>query len=312
MSEHGPFILPPVPESFVLDGPVATPVEEPPATPWLDGTIKHFSASSVRMLKVCPEQFRQRYVLGRKERPGGSLTLGTAFHTAVNFSHAQKVTSGVDLPITEVVEFFHDAAWPLAVERDGGIDEIRWDDGVEPDDYRRDGERMTQAYHHTVSPRIQPVREPERRLDLYIPDVPVPFIGYIDVEEETNAIDMKTGKQVQRKPDSNWRLQGGIYSLATGKPTHFHSVSRAKTPSIATPLTDPEMALAMNEGLAGTVTKVLADFAAQVEFYYRRFGPDEPWPTTGIFMDYRGGAACRFCGFRKFCVAWEHERSVTA
>jgi hypothetical protein len=309
--ERSPFVLPPPPESFLLTAPgQAVPIEQPPAEAWLDGYIRSFSASSIRMLKICPEQYRQRYILGRKERPGGSLTLGSAVHSAVSHSHTQKVVTHADLPVTEVVEYFHDEAWPKAIEADGGVEEIRWDDGVEPDDYRRDGERMTQAYHHTVSPRVQPVAPPERRIDLYVPGVPVPFIGYLDVEEEGNVVDLKTGKQVQRKPDSNWRMQGQIYSLATGKPTHFHSVSRAKTPSIATPLTDPEMALPYRDDVAEWTRKVLVDYAGQVEYFMHRYGPDNAWPTSGLFMDYRGGAACRFCGFRKFCPAWEHERTV--
>ena len=42
----------------------------------------------------------------------------------------------------------------------------------------------------------------------------------------------------------------------------------------------------------------------------RRYGPDDYWPTTGVFMDYKGGAACNYCGFRKCCPAWAWERRV--
>lgn len=309
--ERSPFILPPVPENFVVQGGVVAPTAAPPPVgEWLGGYIRHFSASSLKMLKICPEQYRQRYILGRKERPSSFLTLGTAVHGAVAASLNQRLENGDLMSTSEAVEFFHDKAWPTAVESDGGIEMIRFDQGEDEDHVRRDGERMTQAYHHTVAPRIIPVAPAERRIDIFIEGVPVPLIGYLDVEEELHVTDLKTGRAVQRKPDANWRFQGTLYSLATKKPTHFHSLSRAKTPSIATPLTDPEMVVPYQEDLVEMTTRVVRDYAGQVEYFMNRYGPDDPWPTSGVFMDYKGGAACRFCGFRKFCVAWAHERVV--
>jgi hypothetical protein len=313
--ERRPFVLPPPPQDFLL-----TPVGVQPAggqvvgvtgRPWLEGRVKHFSASSLRMLRICPEQYRQRYILGRKERPGGSLTLGSAFHEATHFNFEQKIETHEDLKIDEVIERFHDYSWPEAVASDGGVDAIRWDDGLKPDDYRRDGERMARAYHVSVAPRIQPVEKPEQRFDLWVPGIPVPFIGYIDVVEEANVIDEKTGKAVQRKPDANWRTQGGVYALVKQRPVHFHSISRAKTPSIATPLTDPDMVIPYTPETAAVTTQVLHHYKEQVEFFMHRYGPDDPWPTNGVFMDLKGGPACRYCGFRKFCPAWAHERTVT-
>jgi hypothetical protein len=296
-----PFVLPPAPEIWQP--------EPEPVPGWCDGYITHFSASSLRMLKICPEQWRQRYILGRKERPKEALTIGSAVHSAMAHTHTQKITTYEDLPVGEVIEYFHDLAWPRAVENDGGEEEIRWDDGHKPNDGRRDGERVTRAYHTVVSPRVQPIRV-EQKFEFVVPGVPVPFMGYIDVEEEHNTDDLKTGKAVQRKPDANWRTQGTIYAAWTGKPTHFHSVSRAQTPSIATPKESPEMIVQPNEMQLKYVEKVLRDFAAQVEWYFARFGPDEPWPTTGVVMDLRGGPACDYCGFRKWCVAWAHERTA--
>src|SRR3954463_13790861 len=133
--ERSPFILPPVPKDFIVsaDGQInqiaptpagGMPVQDPDQ--WLDGYIRHFSPSSIRMLKVCPEQYRQRYILGKKERPGEALTLGSSVHAAMAFNLEQKIESHEDLPEAEVLEYFHDQAWPAAIESDGGKDEIRW------------------------------------------------------------------------------------------------------------------------------------------------------------------------------------------
>jgi PD-(D/E)XK nuclease superfamily len=305
--ERSPYLLPPPPEDFLVtrEGTVVPLEEAPSVAPFLEGRVAHFSATSLKMLKMCPEQYRQRYILGRKERPGEALTLGTAFHSAIRLSNDNYIAKEEHLPAGEVVEYFHDKAWPDAVEKDGGPEEIRWDDG--PEEVRRDGERMTLAYQTTVTPRVEPLAT-EQRIDLWVPEVPIPFIGYLDVEEADNVVDQKTGKQVQRKPDAHWRFQGAIYSLAKHKPTHFHSISRAKTPSIATPLTDETMVIPYRDDIAAVTTKVLQDYTRQVEDFMHRYGPDDPWPTTGVFMDYKGGPMCNYCGFRKDCPAWQWER----
>ena len=277
-----------------------------PSEAWLDGAIDHLSASGIRLLKTCPEAWRRRYILGERERPGEALTLGKAVHGALAYTHALKVTSHEDRPVNEVVEFYNDKAWPEAVAEDGGEQEIRWDG--KPDEPRNDGARILHAYHTAVSPRIQPLAV-EKRIEFIVPDVPVPILGYVDIEEEGNIVDLKTSKQVQRKPDANWRLQGTIYTSHLGKPTHFHSVSRAQQPSLATPLEDEAMIVNPHPLLWPVVGKVLADYAAQIEFYFGRYGPDEVWPLSGLYSDYKGGAACNFCGFRPTCPAWSHERN---
>jgi hypothetical protein len=45
--------------------------------------VDHLSATQISMLNSCPEQYRQRYVLGKKERPGAALIVGGAFHEAI-------------------------------------------------------------------------------------------------------------------------------------------------------------------------------------------------------------------------------------
>ena len=233
--------------------------------------------------------------------------MGNAVHGALKYTHTQKIESHEDLPVAEVVEYFHDKAWPETVENDGGVDNIRWDDGNKPDDVRRDGERVTRAYHTVVSPKVQPLTV-EQKFEYRLDGVPVPIIGYIDVEEESDIIDVKTGKQVQRKVDGHWATQGGIYSMvqqqARALPQHQPRADTVDRDPAHRGRHDGRHPRA--DGAA--LKTVLRDFAAQIEWYYARHGPDEPWPTTGMLMDYRGGRACNYCGYRKDCIAWAHER----
>jgi len=276
---------------------------------WLG--FRHFSATSLRMLSRCPEQFRNRYVLHKKERPSAALTIGSGFHSALKFNYSQKVDSHEDRKLSEVIEYLQDEGWPKVVADDGGVDEIRWDDGQTPDDGRRDAERMTSAYYKLVVPRVQPITA-EQKFSVRVPNVQVPIIGYIDQETETEIIDTKTGKQVQRRPDGGWRFQGRIYQLVSLKPVHFHSVSRAKTPSIQTPLDSEEMVVSLNRRQNEATQAIVQDFAAQVEFFMERYGPENPWPQTGLFNSLRGGDACNFCGFRKTCIAWQGVDNIPA
>jgi hypothetical protein len=50
--------------------------------------VDHLSATQISMLNRCPEQYRQRYVLGKKERPGAALIVGGAFHEAIETDFA--------------------------------------------------------------------------------------------------------------------------------------------------------------------------------------------------------------------------------
>ncbi len=70
------------------------------------------------------------------------------------------------------------------------------------------------------------------------------------------------------------------------------------------------MMVTLRESQRDLIERVLRDYAAQVEWYFRRYGPEESWPFSGLFNDYKGGPACNFCGFRPTCKAWEHERML--
>ena len=56
----------------------------PPAQPagWPTELRQHLSASSLRMLATCPEQFRRVYLKGERQRPGATLVWGSADHYA--------------------------------------------------------------------------------------------------------------------------------------------------------------------------------------------------------------------------------------
>jgi RecB family exonuclease len=299
----------------------AAPAQEEPLA-WPE-QIKHLSASSIGMFRRCPEQFRFRYIQGRKERPGESIVIGSMFHEAIGWNYGQKIESHVDRPVAEVVEYLQDEAVPKVLEEEGGADEIAWDStdaakGVEV--ARRDSERMTVRYHEAVVPRIQPIAL-EEKLFITHPSLVVPIIGYIDVRSghevdvegepawiADRIVDTKTGKQSSSKLKPSWMLQATIYGAMTGLPVEYHSISRAATPKIVTALESADMVFTPNEIKTRNVINSAAQISKMIAWMYSTLGPDETWPTLGRFADWSMSfSPCTNCGYRKECPAMDGE-----
>jgi hypothetical protein len=267
--------------------------------------MQHLSATSIGMLYRCPRQFRHRYLLHEKERPGESIVVGSFFHKTLNWNYDQKVLSHVDQPLSEAVQYLQDVAVPTVLEENGGSEMVSWDKGSSLDAARSDAERITGAYYHTVVPRIQPVKT-EERFEIKVEGVEVPVIGYIDIEDEHRVIDTKTGKQVAKKIKPSWQLQGRLYSFAARKPTEFHSISRARTPSICTGLESDQMTVPVpSKQQVKHTTHLVNEAANLIRYFLTIYGVEEEWPTWGATPDFsRTLFPCDFCGWRSDCPAW--------
>lgn len=295
----------------------------PPAQGQWPERIQHLSATSIAMFRRCPEQFRHRYLLGEKERPGEGLIIGSMFHEALEFNYEQKIETHEDRPVIEVIQYLQDEAVPKVLQENGGAEEIAWDSqdpvkGVAL--ARTDSERILSAYHTNVVSRIQPVSL-EEKLTLEDPRLPVPLIGYIDVKAGTEVgdqhnsmwvpdrvIDTKTGKQSAAKLKPSWMLQGDLYAAMTGLPVEYHSISRAKVPKITTALESSDLVVTPNKVKTENILNSAAQIAEMIKWMYNTYGPDETWPTLGRFADYSMSfSPCGMCGWRKVCPAMEGE-----
>lgn len=266
--------------------------------------LEHLSATSLNMLQRCPRQFQERYVFQKLERPGAARVLGSAFHKAQEHNWVQKITSYEDVPTDQVVEFFHDAAWPGAVEAAGGQAEIEWDG--EPERTRETGARMVRAYRDTTSPRVQPLAV-EERFEHSLAGLPVPLLGFVDVRTDTVMIDEKTSKQKKTWLKPDWRLQARIYQLFQPLHVDFHVITKAAEPTVWTPLDSPQLSELWNKDQVFETQAYVRQLAQLANHYMATYG-DDPWPTTGIGHDW----ACDWCGFRSNCPAWKSERVLAA
>jgi len=258
--------------------------------------VDHLSASQIGMYQRCREQYRRRYVLGEKERPGAALVWGAADHYAHEQNWLQKIESHQDIPVADVELAFAEG-FDRAVERNGGESEVDW--GQEkPADMKDAGVRLVNAYHTLVSPSVQPTAV-EREFSLTVPGVPVPVVGRIDLETAGPGIERKTGKKAESRPKPQWRLQGLIYQLEHGRSVDFHLSVKKKLPEVVTPETNQQMTLPYVPGMARMAESMIRHTAMSIAADYATFGPDEPWQGA-ITHDW----ACNFCGFYKTCPWW--------
>ena len=282
-------------------GPVGQPVT-PGNIPagWPDGLRPHLSASSLRMLATCPEQYRRVYVKGERQRPGAAMIWGSADHYAHEQNFAQKITSHVDIPERDIELAFAEG-FDRKIDDEGGEDEVDWGDD-KPGELKDRGVKLAVVYHRHVSPRVQPtaVEEP---ISLELPGVLVPVIGRLDVKTVTVVIEQKTATARKSKPEPQWRLQGAMYQLATGLPVEWHVKTKTKVPAVYTPADEPGLRMVASPLLLDATTLRVQRLVATMLGYMDVYGPDEPWPTGA--PDY--GWACDYCGFRPTCPWWLDE-----
>lgn len=271
---------------------------EEEAQPWLL-PVQHFSPSALGMLLRCPEQYRQRYVLGRKERPTSNLTLGTAIHSAIiDHNLGQKIESHEDVPLKQLLEYYNDEGWPKAIERDGGAEEIVW--RAPQDDTRLTGAQMVALYHGSVAPRVQPT-EIEKEVTLEV-GLPVPIHGRIDVVTAPAVIDVKSSARKVSTIKPAWRLQGGIYMLFENRHVDWHLVTSTKAPAVVTPLESEAMRQPYTREAVRSTLQMVDRLAWMANAFMGKYGHDHPWPMVGYATD-----ACGWCGFQKYCAAWGNE-----
>jgi len=262
--------------------------------------IDHWSPSSLAMLNRCPRQWQERYIHGRKERPGEALVVGTAVHAGVERNFEQKIRTQEDLPIVDLLDWYVEVGWEETLEREAmrnGQEPI-WDN--EPAKARDRGKAMLSEYHNVVAPRVQPLSvEGWVEVDL---GAYVPVQGRYDVVRSSSVIDVKTGKSKTTKPKEAWRIQAAVYSEAEGKPVEFHNASMTKTGviSIVTPLEAETLLVHPSKEERAELRRTIRALSTWAVFLMEAYGPDEPWPTTGRFHTW----ACDYCGFRGDCPAW--------
>ena len=146
-------------------------------------TRPHLSYSQLSMYLRCSMQYFFRYVLGLKDKPKVSLSIGKGGHAALEWNTKKKIETGTDQPVEAVVQKASD--FMDTYLRDLPASEYEKD--VEPGETKDKFLAATKVFRTRDAPKITPIAaEVAFTLDLnqFIPDdeEPIrPIVGALDV-----------------------------------------------------------------------------------------------------------------------------------
>lgn len=168
--------------------------------------ITHLSFSSINAYLLCGHAWRLHYIERIQTPTAPALVIGSAWHDAVE----DHLRSGADL----ATRYREHLATRL------GSEEVAWDNET-PESLAAVGERMAAA--KPIKDLLAGVRadfDPEhgaleRRVELRVPGVPVPVIGYIDVITNDGVPgDFKTAARMWGDDKAASEMQPLVYLAA--------------------------------------------------------------------------------------------------
>lgn len=292
-----------------------------------DTGLRYLSASQVKMADRCLEQYRQTYILGRRQAPGETMLLGSVAHRAIEHNWLGKIVTHEDKSIEDLSDVYAEA-WTEQLDEEGGLSEIAWNDDPTGDErvsraakVKDLGWKMVEVHHATVAPRVAP-ETVEAPFVHQVPGLPVAVKGVIDLTARVlpknddggalgNADPFESPLAAPVVVDQKTRARGGLsgedrlqlrmYQLAEPRPAVLHTITRggketAKNP--APPKVVEEEALPVPP--ADVTLRKLRRVVVRIALAHKLYGPDEPW-DDGITHPW----ACGYCGFREGCFWWQ-------
>jgi hypothetical protein len=201
------------------------------AMPPRGATIYEVRQSALIQFELCGEAYRRRYIAKEQDLAGTAALRGRAVHYGAQVNHAQKVTSGRDLPKTQILEATA-AAFDESKAKDGfRLTREEMGVGVKPTLARTlDGAvRLAGLYADELAPSLHPrYVEQDVAFELHPgADTTVRFGGRLDLADRGKAIhDLKTSGRRKSQADVDDSLQGSIYwllyrALTGEEPTAF-------------------------------------------------------------------------------------------
>lgn len=177
---------------------------------------KWLSASQMRMMSCCEQQWVFRYIHQMRQPPAIAMLKGTGVHIGAETNFTQKIDSHEDLPVPQIQEAAVNG-FEESVETDGIIltpAELQIGKkkvlGAAVDEVAR----LSAGYGELIAPRYQP-RTAEQTFEIPIAENwnitgRIDWIGSTPEDREEVVVDMKTGKS---SPDPKTDMQFALYGL---------------------------------------------------------------------------------------------------
>lgn len=165
--------------------------------------IEHLSYSSITLYLDCPEAWRRKYVAQEPTRKTSALAFGSAFHGTVERMIQKRSYDWTTIWSEEFGKAFQD---------------VTWEDEETPEWHYNEGVRLLN--HEDVKTAIQSIQPKspehiEKKVELRVPGVPVPVIGYIDIIlADGTPADFKTSARSWTQDQANNSLQTLFYLAA--------------------------------------------------------------------------------------------------
>lgn len=177
-------------------------------------TIDYLSYSSINLFLTCSEAWRRRYIAKEPQPSTPALVFGSALHNTVERHIAiRQEKPNPSLNLTDIWP----EQWNAAVERDG---EIEWGADTPEQHYNEGIRLLNNPDLQQLVNRLTPLRDDsglwiERKIELRVPGVPIPIIGYIDIVTNDGVPgDFKTSAQQWSQEKAKEELQPLFYLAA--------------------------------------------------------------------------------------------------
>lgn len=175
-----------------------------------EGGKRGISATMVTSFLHYPRQFERRYIQGIKDPANGAMVQSKAWHRTVEENYRQKITSGVDLPLAQIQEFF-----AATFDQAFAAEEIAFRPGETAAKLKDQGLAIATAYHQAIAPKVRPLLIEERFRVSLGDEFPYDLIGIWDlVDQDGVVIDHKAYSRAPSQEEADDNVQLGIYSLA--------------------------------------------------------------------------------------------------
>lgn len=278
-------------------------------------TTPHMSFSQLSMYLRCSMQYYFRYILGMKDRPKVSLSIGKGGHEALEWNTKTKIKTGEDAPEEAVIQRASDFIDHYLRE----LPPSEYEKDVEPGETKDKYLSATRVFRKRDAPKIKPIgAEVEFNLDLneFDPEpLPEPIRvvnGKIDLLSDDTETVIVTSPDIIRVAVDDYKfvsrkrsqeevnlspqltLYGTVVKKLTGKwPTklgykQMHPGTTKEPPNSIPLLRDP--ALMTPEALTARMRRLVYQFRKAEEGI-----------RAGIFVPTDDPKTCSWCGFRDRC-----------
>ncbi len=174
----------------------------------------YLSPSQLETYLRCGEAYRRRYVEGERIAPGIVAVQGTGVHVGAEVNFKQKIVTGSDLPVRDIIDASVDGF-------DRGLTE-GWTvdpEGPSVGDARDEVASLATVLAKEVCPEYQPTHV-EQTVRIELPGAH-DMLGVIDLAADGKVIDLKTTSKVwsQKQVDTNPQITfyAAAHRILTGE-----------------------------------------------------------------------------------------------